>query len=209
MKYFMQHSLLLAEREVFVKLKSGMLFIFYTTTFLTIISCVPVPGGPGFISEDVSEFDGTTQIKMVPAQIDDSGTGVRLGLFHNTKMRPNSIVLTAVVSGVHRFSDGKSLHFNIDGDVVSYASIDSSTDFSTSSGFVGSGIYIPPSNWSSKDYLVDKDFVVRITQAERVIVKVDLKKTFVEGPLSGDSLFIAMPAFKEFLLKMETLKGDR
>ena len=168
---------------------------------LSIISCASMPGMPGSISESKSEFDGSRQISMEPAWLYNSS--IKLALFKNTKMGKNDIILTAVVKGAYNFSDGESLHFNIDGDIVSFRSIDSLTSIDTSSGHVGN-IYIPPSNWSSKDYVVNNDLIKRLINAERAVVKIDLRKSYVEGIFSSDAPTTARPAFRTFYQKMET-----
>lgn len=190
-----------------MKTISAKLYILLAISVLLMTACATMPGMPGFISESTSEFDGSKQIKMEPAWLYNSL--IKLALFKNTKIDINDVVLTVVVKGTHSFSEGESLHFNIDGDIVSFKSIDLLTDINTSSGFVGSGIYIPPSNWSSKDYLVSKHFIQRLINAERVVVKVDLRKSFVEGVFSSDAPTTARPAFREFYERIGALKLSR
>ena len=163
--------------------------------------CFATPGMPGYISESVSNFDGSRQINMEPAWLYNSP--IKLALFKNTKMPDTTIVLIAMVKGAHNFVGGQSLHFNIDDNIESLSAIDDFTDIETESGFYGSGIYIPASNWSSKRYLVTKDFVNHLISGSDVWIKIELTKEFVEGRFSSDALTTARPAFREFYEKIE------
>jgi len=73
------------------------------------------------------------------------------------------------------------------------------TDIETKSGFYGSGYHIPPSNWSSKRYLINREFLESLISANRVAVKVDFTKTYVEGMFTGSE---AQTAFKKFFEEM-------
>ena len=117
-------------------------------------------------------------------------------------MAENEVVMIAVVKGAHNLAGGESLHFNLDGQFFSMASVDSLTDFETTPGHASSVAYIPPSNWSSKRYLVDMDFIEQLVNAERAIVKIDLTKEYVEGVFSTDAPSTARPAFRKFLDKV-------
>tara|TARA_B100000315_G_C14439865_1_gene524201 strand:+ start:376 stop:927 length:552 start_codon:yes stop_codon:yes gene_type:complete len=167
---------------------------------LNLYGCI-TPGVPGYISESVSNFDGSRQITIEPAWLYNSS--IKLGLFKNSEMPDSTIVLIAVVKGAYSFSEGQSLHFKIDGKFESFSSIDNLTDMETSSGFYGSGIHIPASNWSSKRYLITKDFLNRLINADDVWVKIELRKEFVEGPFSSDFPTTARPAFKDFYDRIE------
>jgi len=184
---------------------NGIIQKFSCFLFILLISACAtgMPGIPGAISESQSQFDGTKQVSMEPAWL--YSTYIKLALFKNSKMNKDDIIMTAVVKGAHNFAKGASLHFNVDGDIISFNSVDSLTDINTSSGSVGSEIYIPPSNWSSKDYVVSKQFINKIINANKVIVKIDLRKSYVEGKFSHDGYTTARPAFREFLKKIETL----
>ena len=182
----------------------GIIQKFSCFLFMLLISaCVTgMPGMPGAISESKSQFDGTKQVSMEWLY----STYIKLALFKNSKMNKDDIIMTAVVKGAHNFAKDASLHCNVDGEIISFNSVDSLTDINTSSGFVGSGLYIPPSNWSSKDYVVGKEFINKIINANKVIVKIDLRKSYVEGVFSHDGPTTARPAFRKFLKKIETLQ---
>ena len=173
-----------------------------TLMAVTLPLACAMPGTPGHIYESTSKFDNSKEITMEPAWLYDSAPGIKLRLSKSTKMPKDQVVMDAIVAGAHSFARGKSLHFNVDGDIVSFVSIDELTDFETTSGFVGGGHYIPPSNWSSKRYLLTMDFLDRIINANRVIVKVDLRKTYMEGVFSTDAFTTARPAFREFCEKV-------
>ena len=104
------------------------------------------------------------------------------------------------VAGAHSFSSGESLHFNIDDHFVSFESIDKFTDIETSPGSYYSTIkvYFPPQNWSCKRYEINQDFLKRILDAEKVVLRVDLRKTYTEGVFSTDFPTTARPSFRKF-----------
>jgi len=158
------------------------------------------PGMPGYISVSESKFDGSKQITIEPAWLYDSP--IKLSLMKNTKMAEQSIILTVVVKGTHTFATGKSLHFNIDNEIVSFEAMDTFTDIETTPGLYNSVASLPASNWSSKRYTVTKDFINRIINANDVWVKVELTKTFVEGKFSSDAPTIARKPFKSFMEKI-------
>ena len=66
-------------------------------TALFLISCAAMPGMPGHISKDVSKFDNSKSISMEPVWI--NGNTMRFGFYHNTKMKPNEIVLIVMLLG--------------------------------------------------------------------------------------------------------------
>ncbi|MBC8213176.1 MAG: hypothetical protein H8E71_00835 [Candidatus Marinimicrobia bacterium] len=159
------------------------------------------PGMPGYISDTVSNFDGSRQINMDPAWLYNSP--MTLALFKNSKMPDSTIVLIAGVKGTHSFSEGKSLHFNIDGKLESFSAIDNMTDIETAPDFYGSGVYIQASSWSSKRYLITKDFLSRLIKADDVWVRIELRKDFVEGRFSSDAPTTARPSFRDFYDRIE------
>jgi len=158
--------------------------------------CASMVALPGSISENISNYDGTKEISIEPAWLYNSS--IKLGLFKNTKMEKDDIVLITVVKGTHLIDSGESLHIKIDGESFDFASIDSMTDIETTEGFYGSGISIPPSNWSSKRYLITKAFLKKLINANEVWVKIELSKTYVEGRFSSNAPTTARPAFKKF-----------
>lgn len=153
--------------------------------------CVTTPGD---IRTYISEFDGAKEIVMEPAWVCKEGTFgtclIKFGLMKRSTMPQDEVILVAMVKDIQSFKTGESLHFNIDGDIVSFASIDTTTEFEITEGIYlpgvttptgYSGVYFPPEGWSSKRYLIDKNFLEKILKAERVAVRIDLRKGYVEG----------------------------
>jgi len=181
------------------KFKLGVLLIFS----IYFVGCA-TPDIPGYIRSSVSEFDGAKEIVMEPAWVcKESGflnCNIKLGLYRRSTMPENQIVLVAVVQDIKSFGEGKSLHFNIDGEIISFESIDTLTEFETKEGtyIPYSGLYIPPTSWSAKRYLIDKNFLDKILKAQRVAVRIDLRRSYVEGIFSRDAATLARPAFRDF-----------
>jgi len=167
--------------------------------FLILTGCVSSSTIPGSISENISNYDGTKELSIEPAWLYDSS--IKLGLLKNTKMEKDDIVLIAVVKGTHLINSGESLHIRIDKKFFNFSSIDSMTDIKMTEGAY-SGIYIPPSNWSSKRYIITKAFLEKLINANDAWVKIELSKTYVEGRFSSDALTTARPAFKKFYEKI-------
>jgi hypothetical protein len=167
----------------------------------SMVACTTA-GIPGDVNESVSKFDGTKKILMEPAWA-CSMCSIKLGLYKTTKMPEHNAVMIAVVTGAHNFRGGKSLHFNVDGDFFSFASIDTMTDVETHPGYVAGNDYYPPSNTSSMSYWVTVDFVERLVNAKRVIVKIDLAKDYVEGEFPGDHFTTVRPGFRDFYEKVK------
>jgi hypothetical protein len=192
-------------REAFAMKKlfsiGAMLFLFALT------GCAALT--PGNINESQSTFDGSTQLVIEPPALVRSsadtwsGTNMEMSLFWNSKMKPEKIILEVYVQGIESFAQGKSLHFNIDGEIVSFTSIDQLTDFQTESGFFGPvGEYHPATTHSSKRYLISTKFLERILNAKDVRIKLDLSKTYIEGFFSSEDAGTAKPAFSKFYARM-------
>ena len=159
------------------------------------VGCAGMPGMPGSIEEQVSQFDGSREIKMRPAWVGRNPSIIKFGLHRTSKMPENEIALTVLIKGANLISRGESLQFNIDGEVVSMTSVDDFTDIETTSGH--SDIVLA-SNWSSKRYVITKEFIDKLLAANRVAVKVELSKSYAEGLFSDDFPVAARPAFREF-----------
>jgi hypothetical protein len=172
----------------------------FALVLFSFLGCAGVPGIPGNVREHVSKVDNTKELSMEPAWLPESA--IKLSLFKNTIMQPNEIVLTVVVTGARNFDKGENVRFNVDGKIYSFSSIDDMTDLRTSAGYYGRGIYLSPSNWSSKRYVITKDFLATILNAKDVWVRVDLVKTYAEGEFSYDGPTCARPAFREFYERM-------
>ncbi len=174
--------------------------------FLSIIilfTCAGMPGMPGHITESTSKFDNSKQLTMEPAWVGDGP--IKFSLFKSTKMPKDTLILEAIIKGIESISQGNSLHFNVDGTIYDFKSIDDLTDFEVEEGWYRSTIYVPPASWSSKRYIIDTKFLNLINSAKNVIVKLNLKNEFVESEFSKDNPTAARPAFKKFYEKMKTL----
>ena len=93
----------------------------------------------GQISQTFSTFDNPRELSMEPAYVFRhadglSGSDLRLSLFWRSTMPKNELILGAFVDGAHSIPSKKSLHFNIDGQIVSLSSIDTLTNIETKYG---------------------------------------------------------------------------
>ena len=103
-----------------------------------------------------------------------------------------------------RFYEKVYGQFNIDGRIFSFSPIDDLTDITTSPGSVIGGIFVPGSNYSTKRYRVDLDFIKKAIDGERVVVKMNSRNEFVEGVFSDNSDLYAKAAFTKFYNKMNS-----
>jgi hypothetical protein len=175
--------------------KSRSLLISLALSVVILTSCGPL--SPGLITQTTSSFDGSEQLIMEPAWLYNST--IKLALFKSSKMPKDKLILTAVVRGSHIFNDDPSLHFFIDDELSSLSSIDRLRDINSPDNFTGSGFYVAPSNWSSKDYLVEISFIEKIVTAKNVYVRVELKNTYTDGIFSSDAPITARQPFRDFL----------
>lgn len=166
----------------------------YLFLVIFLLGCAQMPGMPGHITKSVSDFDGSTQYEMDPAWVKQV---IKFGLYRNTKMDKDVIVLIAVVKGLEPIRSGESLHFNVDGNIIDLESIDNSTDFEYDNNKYHS------SHWSSKRYLINTEFMELILNAKRVIVKLDLDKKYIEDEFSSDVPMNAKSAFKKFMINIK------
>ncbi len=159
---------------------------------------------PQRIQESISPFDGAREVSLEPSivcQIKGSEPCfIRLGLFKRSTMRPDSVILVVVVNGMNSIAEGESLHFNIDGEIIEFDSIDKKTQYEIGKGphTAGTALCGPSASCSAKRYLVTKDFLKKLLQADRVAVRVDLAKGYLGGLLLKDNPALALPAFSEF-----------
>lgn len=173
---------------------------------LTILigACSSIPGMPGYLSVETSSFDNSTQVSMEPAYVFKtnngfSGADIHLSLFWRSTMQDDEVVLIASVTNAKNIARGESLHFNIDGTVHSFESVDSLTKIKYERG--SSDGTISGHNVSSKRYLVTKQFVQQILNASNVKVKLDLYNSFYEGVFTDTTTSSAYGAFKKFIEK--------
>lgn len=176
--------------------------LFLYAFVLVLAGCaVTVPGG---IQESISSFDGAKEIAMEPALVcrEDGPYScfIRLGLFKRSTMSPESVMLLAVVSGTNPIAEGASLHFDMDGDVVSFTSIDVNTRYSIGTGphTTGAAFCKPSDGCSVKRYIVDKSFMKRLLTAHRAAVRVSLRRGYVQGELKSGGETMVLPSFRQF-----------
>jgi len=165
-----------------------------------------MPGMPGHITESTSKFDGRKTLAMEPAWLYNT-TSLKLGLYKDSTLPKDKVILTAVAVGAHAISPGKSLKFNIDNETVALKTHQQLTHIKTTAGTHGyvrshEGAHARSYNASSKDYLVDITFIKRILKAENVAVRLDFRNSYAEGIFSHDGISLARPAFNNFMKKL-------
>lgn len=168
---------------------------------LGLVGCVTLPGG---ITERVSGFDKAKEIEMEPAWVGNSlkDSPIGLGLYKTSKMGEDEAMLIVSIKGAYNFAPGESLQFNIDGDIIKFASIDTTTNIELNEGVHNSVAYIPPSNSSSKRYEIKKDLIKRLIEGKEVWVKVELAREYFEAKFSISVPMCARNGFRKFYKKV-------
>ena len=163
--------------------------------FSTLTACVPiVPIVPIVPSVDQmmadmynvpyqgqSEFDGSKFMGITNCWC---GTALSFDLYQNQELaKKNFFIVKAKVMGTENIGDGRSLHFNIDGDILSFGSSMLVTNFESLNfpDYVTTDYPI-----SIKKYLVPESVLTKIINSDRFVAKVDLDitQTYVEGVCS-------------------------
>ncbi|MEH8018570.1 hypothetical protein MN202_15105 [Rheinheimera muenzenbergensis] len=166
-------------------------------------SCSSMPGMPGFIDVKESKFDGSKIVSMEPAFVGYSDQ-IKMGLYWQSTLPEEVILLTVWVRGAELFSSGKSLHFNVDGEFYSLDANDDSFNVKTTNGGVYNSVMIPPSNWSGITYRTSKNFIKKINSAKKVIVKVDLRAGYLEGEHTVSNPTSSKTGFVNFFKKIDS-----
>lgn len=174
------------------------------------------PGWPGYISSSTSEFDNKSIISMEPGYLDDKKSAFRLGLRWNSTLGKDRFLLVAEWGGIKNFSPSDTLDFNIDGNFVSLKPADHNQyGISSKKTVMSSGLFPMPiniGNQTHKAYVVSRQTLESIINANKVIVRVQLLDTFWEERMEPNTEVIdiynkypyvwAKPGFKRFLETM-------
>ena len=102
-------------------------------------------------------------------------------------MNKENIVLTASVKGTKSLG---ALLFNVDSEIISFLPLDTFTEFDHT---------IDYELWSSNRFVITKEFLNKILEADKVLVKISLRKRYVE------ETFTKNDKYKRFLELIETI----
>lgn len=181
-------------------MKKASLFVLVLSSSLYIFNCASMPGTPGYIDVIQSQFDNSVQMRMESAWLKNGN--IMMELFWSSNMKKNEIVLTPILLGAKTINNGKSLHFNVDGKIYSLTSIDNITNIKTTPGSTYGNVHTAAANWSSKSYLISREFLTKLNTGNRVIVKLDLNNSYVEDEFSELGYQLAKGSFIEFEKKL-------
>jgi len=156
---------------------------------------------PWEIKETTSKFDGSTTISIGRGGMESGLIG--MSLYRNTKMQAGEIILVVAIGGAELFGTEPSLLIKIDGDVVELSSFDEQTKIKTSSGMLANGVLIPASNLSSKRYEVNRDFIHRLVTSKEVLIKLNLRDSYIEDDFSVGGRTSAKANFIKFLNRID------
>ena len=139
---------------------------------LSLASCASIPGMPGHITATTSSFDGSRAVSMKPTILitKSNNVPVLFGMYWNSKMENNTIVLTVRIARTVSISNGESLKFRVNGELFNFTSTDRFTAFGHNLG----------AN-SSKRYIIPISFIDKINKAKSVKVRVELSKSYAEA----------------------------
>lgn len=174
-------------------------------------SCAPIPW---HVKESNTPRQNVSVVSVGPVWTYSSM--ISLSLYRRSDMPDGKIILAVHVPGVRLFSKEPSLLFEIDGEVVRLSSSDERIQVNTDTEFISGTFFSQPTSSSSKHYEVDDVFLKRIIDAEKVIVRINLKDSLAEGAFSDDraeahqafSNFYERITGKSFLLRRKIQKGN-
>ncbi len=145
------------------------------------------PGWPGYITKNVSEFDGKRYISMAPAYLGDASNMLRLGLEWNSSLPVDKYMLVAEWAEPINFSPNSSFGINIDGNRIDLRPVDR-REYGTSIDRVleSSSSFAPATilhNQTHKRFWISKSEVSEIIEAKKVVVRVEFLKSYWEERL--------------------------
>ena len=157
--------------------------IIILTLSILLTGCASIPGMPGHLTTTVSTYDDSKSITMKPAFLLTStgDVAVSFGMYWNSKIEKNTVIMTVRVAKAVSIDNGKSLNFNVNGELFSFEPIDLYTMFNRDPSIVTGGVYIPGTNWASKRYVIPSSFMDKINTAKSVKVRVELSTSYVEA----------------------------
>lgn len=136
-----------------------------------------------------STFDGTRWIRVKSIWCDP----ITFDLYQDTNLsKVNMAALEINIGGTHSIQAGKSLHLNIDGTFTDLTTLEQSTNIETKPGYYSSGaysgmsFYLPSYNVSSKRYLVETSLLEKIAKAEKVVMRVDLARDYMDAVCTNE-----------------------
>lgn len=159
---------------------------------LALSSCATMPGG---VRVSESKVDGAQEVSLEPGWLYNSQ--IKVGLHHSSKMKPNEVLMEIQLSSAEGIESKDSLVVNIDGEIRKFSAADSKTNFQTYADNV----------WSSRQYLVDVDYVKKMLAGKSVWMKVNTRgPVYLEGEFSKGGFTTAKDGFPKFLAEVEKRK---
>ncbi len=183
-------------------MKKMSICILFLLFLIILVGCARsyMPEAPGGIARRISEFDGATELYMIPAWICEKGSfdecTFRIGLFWRSTMPEDDLAIIIETVGPYSIKSGDVLHFNIDGEIVSPASRGTRADM-----YAPTGYYAGP---GLKRFTVDRALIQKLLDAKRVVVRIETDGGYLEGTFSKDRATMARPAFREFMERLSS-----
>jgi len=175
--------------------------VFTLLTLGLLASCANLPNS---ISVNKSDFDGQTEISMIPATVyspDSMWEGYGLGLRWRSDMG-DSVVFTAEIGmDIVNIKSKGGLQINIDGNVISLDSPDIGTNFesqTTNTVTISS---------SKKEFLGTLALVRRMLSAKSVMVRLKTQNGYEDADFKMDGPMVAKDGFAKFIHKVDEIKG--
>lgn len=151
-------------------------------TFAFSMGCVSISprdfDGGAEVTESVSKFDGTVEIKMGVAHLQE--LKLKIGAYKTSKMKKSDLVLIAEVPGAENIESKDGLQISIDGKIYKLSSIDTVTDIHT--GSLSSKRGESYGNYSSKRFSANKDLIDKILNAKVVVFRI----LYIDGKYTED-----------------------
>lgn len=185
--------------------------LFFVALALLVSGCTAsqmanMSGMPGYISDNVSSFDGQREISMhrafirqnKSASLGMNPTSIAVSALWTSTLPNDTILVDIGLDGTSSISIDNSLQFNVDGEQFQFSPIDKGiTNIEVGGGTL-------QGNFSSRRFALKRSFIQKIINAKDVRVKLLLDKTYVTGFFNTDENWAgdAKPAFIEYLKRL-------
>lgn len=154
---------------------------------------------PGHVNQSKSVFDGSTEIRISPAWVDNPNyfkIGWRLGAFRSTRMPEGAATLEAFT--VSPTAPGKAVSFNFDGQVERLIAIQEEMR----SERIGDQLLL------GRRFEVKIAFLERLASATNVTARIETTQGYLAGVISSDAPTTFRPALRKLLARLATLSSE-
>lgn len=140
---------------------------------------------PGAVNKEVSEFDGTTSIRMEPNWVYKEkmsliGADFKLGAFWNSSQPNDALIIAEIPTDLIIIQSKDGLQFNVDGKIHKLSSYQGLTDYDST---VANNVSFQS---SKKSFGSSIEFIDKLLSANDVRVKLVTEKGSLTGSINSE-----------------------